>query len=180
MPSTNRAKPSPRKQENALDGFYGRSLRISAATSSSSTSTNATVENANRIGLNGDGGSRNVLTQEQIARCETNRLNALAIQERNDGMYNSSGTSLDDNGSGDSRQQQQQQPIVSAATAAVSTNSGMNQEGTDGSGFVPDQNTKRSKTKTSRSKRKLDEMSARIDPIIIIQAQEVRTCMCKC
>lgn len=82
MPSTNRAKPSPRKQENALDGFYGRSLTISAATSSSSTSIHATVENANRIGLNGNEGSRNVLTQEQIARCETNRLNALAIRER--------------------------------------------------------------------------------------------------
>ena len=49
------------------------------------------------------------------------------------------------------------------------------QEGTDGSGS--DRNTKRSKDKTSR-KSKLDEISAKIDPNIIKQRQEVRTCHC--
>ena len=95
MPSTKRGKPSPRKQENALDGFYGSSL-TSAAASSSSTSINATVGNANRIGLNGDEESNNVITQEQIAHCKANRLNALAIRERK--MLQNSVTSTAVNG----------------------------------------------------------------------------------
>ena len=54
----------------------------SGSASSATAPTNATVGNAHRIVLNGDGGSRNVLTQEQIARSETNRLNALTIRKQ--------------------------------------------------------------------------------------------------
>ena len=64
---------------------------------------------------------------------------------------------------------------VDSNLPAPSLNVLSDQEGTDGSGS--DRNTKRSKGKTSR-KSKLDEISAKIDPNIIKQRQEVRTCHC--
>jgi len=84
----------PEEKMVVVTSMKKRKITTSGTTSSNATSNTEVA--ANRIVLNGDGGLSDVLTQEQFARCETNRLNALAIRERK--MLQNSVTSTAVNG----------------------------------------------------------------------------------